>query len=1436
MTSSDNLPLNELEKELLDPNSECYLENLLDVVSALVSDCDFPSAKNSKSVQSFLKKYSQAAKIIESRRTKYTDFELIKVIGQGGFGRVELARHKRTRRVYAIKLMSKQHLLDHSQSGYWEERDVMVKASSEWLVACHYAFLDKDNVYLCMEYMPGGDLYYWLEKYDTFDETIARFYLAETVLALEALHELGFIHRDLKPDNMLLDAGGHLKLADFGSCVRVGEDGYYYCTSPIGTPDYISPEMLSCQAKAGKIGPACDWWALGVIAYEMFFGEPAFYGQSLVETYSRILGHEKSLRIPTDADPISPETELFIKDLLKSSTTRLGSFDLLTEIEIKSAKNNRAVAAAQQVKSHVFFKSIQWEQLRSENAPIQPIVNSETDTSNINFDERDLSSDGSGGGGAKLPHSGGAFAPARPQPPAYFTGSNLSFAGFTFNRYHRYLEMFSRGSNHNNTTTTDMKPNHQILLNESLERQKLTEQALNELKQSYQILECQTAKDQINLKDVNRRLIESQNELEQLKINKIESDQQLSSIYQQLSSLQLERDHLQSDLKEMEIRLQTINLNLDNEYHNNSILKTDKEQLELRIHQLEHDLIQKTNEIIQLKAISNDTTHKTTDISTTHINNSSTIQQDEIISNLKNENQNLLNENQQIHEKCKNLMNLITELRYNLNEQVNELKEQLITTQELNHFNINKYNETNDLLEKMKVSEESLRQTLLKTEEDLQKTMKSKESLEEQLVHKDIELAIHRVRLRNLDKNLTALRNNSSNEVLQLNNLLERNTNEINDLSKQLDEMRNHCTIIEQTNNTLTLRIEQLQKEKDIQQRNLDTLVEKFYSEMKSRTSLGPSSASATSSLLSSLSSSIKLKSNQNHNEYKQLEKKYKNLQSTSTKDIQNLHHTIEQYKKDLAERNQLITNLTEQYQLIYKELIQQKQLERNLRTKLNYYIDVQSTPMKHTTDNDTTDRNTTTTHKEDSNYITPMKQSNNMNTTNNTTTNKEDSTLSLPNPNPQIESISGMNTNLLNIVLEDIVDIDSKGRGKNKLIWLPKYVVLKKFTLLFYTSRSEYETNPLLAEEIPLYRIMHVREATELDLIHAKKEDLCRTIQLFYQNPTKVHHIYDSNIDDGDNIDLGDTSFTSSSSSSLLQQHQHQQQLHHHQSMLKSSSKSNQDITSVGNTTTTTHTTNSSSTTTTTPSNTTTIQWMNHNFQLMTYHLGNILCDICHKNCSDLLNPPKALECLHCHMRIHFEHVNKHEKCIPCHMATNVRYLRMSNIAIKKLWIEQFMYLRQYLKELKHTTEQSMIDMNGSLNCLDGYNHTTYNTTHNNSSNNIVYMNPIKSLYRSMRGSSLGPPSLPNTTTTTNTTNTTTATTMVTNLNNQKSDFQYSFRKKLMGSTMNITNNNNNNSSTSTTTNTTTSSSSCLFTPKYNKSPRSLSPTIVLRKTTSDQ
>ncbi|CAH8506329.1 unnamed protein product [Heterobilharzia americana] len=1341
-SSSDNLPLNELEKELLDPTSECYLENLLDVVSALVTDCDFPSAKNSKSVQSFLKKYSQAAKIIESRRTKYSDFELIKVIGQGGFGRVELARHKRTRLVYAIKLMSKQHLLDHSQSGYWEERDVMVKASSEWLVACHYAFLDKDNVYLCMEYMPGGDLYYWLEKYDTFDETIARFYLAETVLALEALHQLGFIHRDLKPDNMLLDAGGHLKLADFGSCVRVGNDGYYYCTSPIGTPDYISPEMLSCQGKPGKIGPACDWWALGVIAYEMFFGEPAFYGQSLVETYSRILGHEKSLHIPIDADPISSEAEQFIKDLLKSSTTRLGSFDLLTDNEIIASKNNRAIAVARQVKSHSFFKTIEWEQLRSENPPIQPIVNSETDTSNINFDDRDLSSEnGGGGGGAKLPHSGGAFAPARSQAPAYFTGSNLSFAGFTFNRYHRYLEMFSQptSNNNNNTTTTTSNcndvlqrvndtcrtENNDILLNEALERQRIAEETLNNLKKAFQTLECQSAKDQVNLKDLNRRLIESQEEVEQLKI--IQHD-----IEYQLNNLQLEKDNQQLNIEKIKTQCESLTLTLETEYTNNNLLKNEKNYLEERVKQLENELKYKNEEISQKSQLPNNekeevaATAKSSDTSETLIaatspstiinmntqdnNNDKMIitinQLTESITILKNENKNLLNENEQVKEKCTTLMTTVIELRENLERQINELTKQLEISQQLNDKQLNENKYINDILEQNKLINNNLRNDLNRIQSQYDACLDNKRIIEDQLLNKETELASLQVRLRNITTNYNELHMNTENEAKQLNNLLNRKLIEINKLSEQLNEMRNHCKTIEITNNHLTQRVEQLQKDKEIQQRNLDTLVEKFYTEMKSR----------TNQLQINKTKLI------NRDEYKQLEKKYKNLQSITQKDINNLHNTIEQYKIELNERNQLITTLTEECQTMYKELGQQRQLERTLRGRLDYYIhshtSVEDNPSIIITDSQDNHHHQ---HNESSEETMPA-----------TTT-----TLSPDVIGGGGGGGTGITSNLLNIILEDVVDIDSKGRGKNKLIWLPKYAVLKRFSLLLYTSRSERELNPSLGEEIPLYQIMHIREATELDLIHAKKDDLCRTIQLFYQNSTKIHHLYEMNTNDEGDIDLSD-------SISLMSISQQQ--------TLRLPNKSTQEYTTTTSTTTNPGV-NSSIGSSSSSSNT--IQWMNHSFQLMRFHLGNVLCDVCHKNCSDLLNPPKALECLHCRMRIHFEHVDKHEKFIVCHNATNVRYLRMSNTIVKKIWIEEIIKLRQYYKELQNNIPEQLNDIDVNA------------TTHNNNNSSIVHMKPI---YRSLRAGSLGPIGIQSITL------------------NQKADsinyLQYSFRKKIISGT----------------------------------------------------
>ncbi|KAL3319235.1 hypothetical protein Ciccas_002108 [Cichlidogyrus casuarinus] len=389
----------ELEKELLNPKSLCFIENLLDLVVSLVEDCSYPAAKNSKAVQRFLKRFNQVAKLVDSARTTIDDFDIIKVIGEGGFGRVQLVRNKHNRRVFAMKTMSKEHLIESIQPGYWEERDIM----------------DKECVYLCMDYMPGGDLYHWIEEYDTLTEEQTRFYLAETLMAVECLHSMNFIHCDLKPDNLLLDAKGHLKLADFGSCVSVDpKTGTFHCTHSTGTPDYISPEVLNCQSKPGEIGPQCDWWALGIICYEMLFGEPAFYGEALVETYTRILTSEKSLKFPDDVD-FSKESESLIRGVLRENPSdRLSCADL---------------------KNHAFFAGIDWLNLRNTRAPIQPVVNSEVDTSNINFNDDDspLRFNQDSGIGSKLPRIKGAFSQKK-QPPSYFTGMHLSFAGYTFKR------------------------------------------------------------------------------------------------------------------------------------------------------------------------------------------------------------------------------------------------------------------------------------------------------------------------------------------------------------------------------------------------------------------------------------------------------------------------------------------------------------------------------------------------------------------------------------------------------------------------------------------------------------------------------------------------------------------------------------------------------------------------------------------------------------------------------------------------------------------------------------------------------------------------------------------------------------------------------------------------------------------------------------------
>ncbi|CAH0726016.1 unnamed protein product, partial [Brenthis ino] len=390
--------LRALEEKLCDPRSTGNVDCLLDTVTALVSDCDHPAIRRMKNVEAYTSRYEEFASDIVDLRMKAADFDLIKVIGRGAFGEVQLVRHKSTRQVYAMKLLSKVEMIKRSDSTFfWEERHIMAHANSEWILKLHFAFQDHKYLYMVMDYMPGGDLVSLMSNYE-IPEKWAKFYTMEIVLALDVIHGMGFVHRDVKPDNMLIDKYGHLKLADFGTCMRMGPDGLVRASNAVGTPDYISPEVLQSQNGEGIYGRECDWWAVGIFLYEMLIGDPPFYADSLVGTYGKIMDHRNSLQFPDDVE-ISKEAKSLIRGLLTDRIKRLG-------------KNS-----VDEIKQHPFFINDQWsfDNLRDSVPPVVPELSSDADTRN--FDDIEKSD---------------ALDESFPVPKA-FVGNHLPFIGFTYN-------------------------------------------------------------------------------------------------------------------------------------------------------------------------------------------------------------------------------------------------------------------------------------------------------------------------------------------------------------------------------------------------------------------------------------------------------------------------------------------------------------------------------------------------------------------------------------------------------------------------------------------------------------------------------------------------------------------------------------------------------------------------------------------------------------------------------------------------------------------------------------------------------------------------------------------------------------------------------------------------------------------------------------------
>ncbi|CAF1425308.1 unnamed protein product [Adineta steineri] len=412
----------QLEDYIVDPRSFICVDSLLDSLIALTYDSE--GLKKTKNFDTFFSKFNGPTRDIRERRINFDDFEPIKIIGRGAFGTVDLVRRKTSGQVYAMKTLSKFEMLKRSDSAFfWEERNIMAFSNSDWIVKLHYAFQDAKNLYMIMDYMPGGDLITLLERYE-ISESSARFYCAEVVLALDAIHNLGYIHRDIKPDNMLLDARGHLKLADFGTCVKMDKDGLVRSDTAVGTPDYISPEILKSQSTIGVYGREVDWWSVGVFLYEMLLGETPFYAESLVGTYHKIMNHRENLAFPEEI-PLSTEARSLICAFLTDRSIRLG-------------KNGVG-----EVKAHPFFTNHTewtWETIRKASVPIVPSLASDEDTTNFNEIEN---TDGS-------PEE--TFSVSKT-----FVGNQLSFIGFSFsNEQQPFLDRRSM-STFNNLNNSELE-------------------------------------------------------------------------------------------------------------------------------------------------------------------------------------------------------------------------------------------------------------------------------------------------------------------------------------------------------------------------------------------------------------------------------------------------------------------------------------------------------------------------------------------------------------------------------------------------------------------------------------------------------------------------------------------------------------------------------------------------------------------------------------------------------------------------------------------------------------------------------------------------------------------------------------------------------------------------------------------------------------------
>ena len=307
---------------------------------------------------------------VENRPASLTieDFELLKVVGKGSFGKVMQVKKKDTQRIYAFKTLRKAHIISRSEVAHTlAERSVLSQINNPFIVPLKFTFQSPEKLYFVLAFVNGGELFHHLQKEQRFDINRSRFYTAELLCALECLHGFNVIYRDLKPENILLDYSGHIALCDFGLCkldMKDEDRTNTFC----GTPEYLAPELLLGQGYTKTV----DWWTLGVLLYEMLTGLPPFYDENTNEMYRKILSEPLHFPGPEIVPPAAK--------------------DILTKLLDRKPEKRLGANGASEIKAHPFFHSIDWRKLlqRKYEPTFKPNVVCLPDTSSCYLTEPNI--------------------------------------------------------------------------------------------------------------------------------------------------------------------------------------------------------------------------------------------------------------------------------------------------------------------------------------------------------------------------------------------------------------------------------------------------------------------------------------------------------------------------------------------------------------------------------------------------------------------------------------------------------------------------------------------------------------------------------------------------------------------------------------------------------------------------------------------------------------------------------------------------------------------------------------------------------------------------------------------------------------------------------------------------------------------------------------